>query len=688
MVKERGVKLKNQFRFFIILCLFVFSVVSFVYAQENIKSAAQISSEEEFRRGVLAFYRGGYNEAILQFEKALSYTPYDNRILEWLGKAYYQSGMESSALKQWEYASNAGYGGLLLKNRIKILKERRLSSTIKNEHQRYVDTGSFLGNQDNVLRFSNPMCILPKDDGSIWVTAFGSNELVLLDLNGYVISRVRGPINGFDRPMDIVSTSDGKLIITEYAGDRITFLDSKGNFIKSVGKKGRGLGQLLGPQYLCVDEKKSRIFVTDFGNNRVCVFDILGTPLFDFGKASKNFSGLKAPTGIATYNGFVYVADADLGGIYIFDDSGNYVDILVNEKTFEKLEALKLWKNYLILTDKNKVYAVDILSGKINQMANLGNKPTELICGVCDVNNNLVVTDIKNNEVHVLAKMSELIGGFFVNVDKVYAKDFPTVTVDVKIENHNRNPIVGLKSSNFILTEKSKVVENLQFVGAAYKNDVCDIVVIIDRLKSNSKYEKEIEVVIKEIAQNMKGGTLSIVSSSNNPVLELSGKPEDFFNFSCKILKNPYKDVSSLDLALRLAGNNLIQGQAKKAIVYLASENFSKDAFNKYSYSETASWMNNNGIIFTLINLCLQKINEPLEYLSKTVVGNSYYVYQSEGLASIVKDILSFSNGLYRLTYTSKLPTDFGRAYLPIEVEVYLHNRSGRDETGYFAPLQ
>jgi hypothetical protein len=34
------------------------------------------------------------------------------------------------------------------------------------------------------------------------------------------------------------------------------------------------------------------------------------------------------------------------------------------------------------------------------------------------------------------------------------------------------------------------------------------------------------------------------------------------------------------------------------------------------------------------------------------------------------------------------LPTDFGRAYLPVEAEAYLMNRSGRDRTGYFPPVE
>jgi len=65
-----------------------------------------------------------------------------------------------------------------------------------------------------------------------------------------------------------------------------------------------------------------------------------------------------------------------------------------------------------------------------------------------------------------------------------------------------------------------------------------------------------------------------------------------------------------------------------------------------------------------------------------------YYVYRNQGLSGVVEDIVNIPSGLYRLSYTSALQTEFGQRYLPVEVEAYLMNRSGRDETGYFAPLQ
>ena len=73
-------------------------------AEERIRTGEEGFAAEEFRRGVQAFYKGAYNDAIVQFEKALGYMPNDNLILEWLGKSYYKAGMEGTALSYWQTA--------------------------------------------------------------------------------------------------------------------------------------------------------------------------------------------------------------------------------------------------------------------------------------------------------------------------------------------------------------------------------------------------------------------------------------------------------------------------------------------------------------------------------------------------------------------------------------------------------
>jgi hypothetical protein len=63
-------------------------------------------------------------------------------------------------------------------------------------------------------------------------------------------------------------------------------------------------------------------------------------------------------------------------------------------------------------------------------------------------------------------------------------------------------------------------------------------------------------------------------------------------------------------------------------------------------------------------------------------------LYRPEGVGPVLEGLELTSSGSYILSYRSQLPTDFGKAYLPIEAEVYLMDRSGRDSTGYFPPME
>ena len=65
------------FVFFTTFC-FAQTATAGLYNGGGIRSAEEGFAAEEFRRGVQAYYRGTYSEAIIQFEKALSYMPNDN----------------------------------------------------------------------------------------------------------------------------------------------------------------------------------------------------------------------------------------------------------------------------------------------------------------------------------------------------------------------------------------------------------------------------------------------------------------------------------------------------------------------------------------------------------------------------------------------------------------------------------
>lgn len=681
-----------------IVIAFVFSAFSFfsVFSQTssaglysgNVRTAEEGFAAQEFRRGVQSYYRGTFNDAVMQFEKALGYMPNDSLILEWLGKSYYHSGMEGTAVKSWSKAVQNGYGGLLLKNKIEIVQDRRTGAFRSDFNARYTEAGAFSGSYGEGMVFSGPVSVLPENDGTVWVLAYGSNELVKLNINGTVVSRVTGPMNGFDRPMDLIRLEDGTMLVTESAGNRLCVLDKKGKFIKYIGKKGRAVGNLVGPQYAAQDSRQN-IYVSDYGNRRIAVFDRDGKGLFCFGAARDDFAGLKGPTGIAVAGENVYVADNIFGGIYEFDLAGNFQRVLVPEKTFQHPESIRVWNEYLVVCDSNRVFSVDSGSGSVFENISAGNAPARLTCAVPDVNGNVVVSDVISNEVYVMSKMQELVGGLFVQIEKVNASKFPEVFVDVRVENRYRSAVVGLGENNFYITEQKRLVNKLKYLGSSSYSQFSDITLLIDRSRRSSEFGEQINAAVREIAASMKNrGTLKIVSASKIPALEYSGKPSGALKFDVAALKNPVSDEIPLDLALRLAANDLVNAEHKRAVVIISAGKVSLNAFEKYSLSETAAFLNNNHISVASVLLTQNACDEELDYIVSNTPGKEYYIFRPEGLSGIVGDLVDIPSGLYTFSYTSVLSTNFGEKYLPVEVEAYLLNRSGRDECGYFAPLQ
>ncbi len=657
-------------------------------AQTEPTPADRGMAEEEFRLGVQSYYRCSFNEAVIQFEKALSYLPSENLILDWLGKAYYRSGIESAALQHWTLASRSGYGGLLLQNKIEIVQERRNINLLSQEAPRFSESGTFPGNSGGTLFFSNPVSLLPLNDGSVWVIAYGSNELLKIDVNGSIIERSRGTLTGFDRPMDVILLRSGNLLISEYRGDRLSILSPDAKFIKSFGSSGRGKGQLLGPQYLAQDSN-GNIYASDFGNARISVFNEDGDYLFDFGSKNGSFPGLSAPTGIQILSGIVYVCDAAKGTIYCFDSSGNYLQMLVTEGTLNNPEALKVWNGMLLVADTNEIKTVSPETGAVQTIGSTGNSPSKITCAAADVNGNILASDFTANEISVLSRMNDLVGGLFVQIERVVSDSFPNITVELKVENRQRQPVVGLKEVNFFLTENLRPVSVQKLTGSGDLNTSADITILIDRSVSMKQYAPEVQAAVREIASSMNGsGTLRIVAAGSVPVTEMSGRPSSFSQFSEKQIKTPYSSSSVLDTALRLAANDLISGEKKRAVIFITAGDVSQSSFQRYGLAELTAFYNNNSIPLCTINVSYNEAGGEIQYITRETGGESYYVYRTEGLSSVYTDILSIPRGTYQLTYTSSLPTNFGKDYLRLEAEVYLHNKSGRDETGYFAPLQ
>jgi DNA-binding beta-propeller fold protein YncE len=308
-----------------------------------------------------------------------------------------------------------------------------------------------------------------------------------------------------------------------------------------------------------------------------------------------------------------------------------------------------------------------------------------------DPNGNLLASDFRGNEIYVLARQDDLVAGLAVRVLRVVAEEFPKVTVEVSVETLHREAVVGLKASNFLITEDKRVAAKQELRGAASNNTEADLTIIVDRTRAAAARGADVDYAVREIAAAFArtgAGTLRIVAAGAMPATEFAGPAAQAAAFTAERLQTQAAGSVKTDLAVRLAGNDLVNAQQKRAIIFLTAGGMSADAFDRYGLTDLSSYLNNNHIAFYTVNLTEAPLGDEVLFLTEQTRGAGYYVYRPEGLAPVVEDILGQPAGVYLFSYMSSLPTDFGRALLPVEVECYHLNQSGRGESAYFAPLE
>jgi hypothetical protein len=137
-----------------------------------------------------------------------------------------------------------------------------------------------------------------------------------------------------------------------------------------------------------------------------------------------------------------------------------------------------------------------------------------------------------------------------------------------------------------------------------------------------------------------------------------------------------------------LSATDLLPAEKKRAVIYIGSGSLGETAFEQYSLSELAAYLANNDILFHAVIVGGGSAADSIKYLCNETGGSAIPLYRPAGIGGLIQSIARTPGALYTLSYRSRLPSDFGRAFLPVEAEVYLMERSGRDNAGYFPPLE
>jgi hypothetical protein len=289
-----------------------------------------------------------------------------------------------------------------------------------------------------------------------------------------------------------------------------------------------------------------------------------------------------------------------------------------------------------------------------------------------------------------MTPLDDMAAGLFIQIERVITDQFPLITVDLQVQDRRRRPIVGLDNRNFLITEEGRIAGEQQFLGAAYRSETSDISILLDRSPAALSLQQDMNNAVRDI-RAAGSRIVSLVAAGVQPLHErIEGTEPSLASLAAAARgsASSYTPLWRFDSGLRLAATDLLNGAKKRGVVFISSGSLGELAFEQYGLSELAAYLANNNIIFYGVILGGNPPAEEIRYLCEQTGGQVLSLYRPEGITPVLSRLGSQPSGSYTLSYRTGLPTDFGRAYLPVEAEVYLMERSGRDATGYFPPME
>lgn len=163
----------------------------------------------------------------------------------------------------------------------------------------------------------------------------------------------------------------GRMYVTDTATHSVNIFDDKGQFIKSVGKRGRGRKHFNFPTLLWLD-RNNQLLVTDSLNFRVQRLSASGKFLGHFGKLGDSSGSLSRPKGVATDRlGHVYVVDSLFHALQVFDKKGR---LLINIGQQGQKPGQFWLPTGIYISNNNMVFIADSHNRRIQVFEYIGDR--------------------------------------------------------------------------------------------------------------------------------------------------------------------------------------------------------------------------------------------------------------------------------------------------------------------------
>jgi len=412
-----------------------------------------------------------------------------------------------------------------------------------------------------------------------------------------------------------------------------------------------------------------------------------------FGGHDDQFAGLDRPTGLIFHNDVLYVGDSSRKhpAIYKFDRDGNVLGSISDDRLAD-IESISPFEDgSFLVTTRSLILSLE----PQNQVFNLVYTETEktqtrfTAAGV-DPNGNIIASDFDSERLAWFSRIAGIYSGLHVEISRVVPDRFPEVWVECQVLDNLGNPVVGLDQSNFTVTEGRKALPDakLQAMGYRETNFSSAILVQSDETMASDYNREAVVNAVGGIYDSLGGASkFCLVSSGQTAAVEAaSGSSRQLLQASVQNI--PHPPFWYLDLGIRTAVPQLMKNAGLRELIFVGQGNLPEDAFARYGLEENLNYLRNNRVKFSVIQVADLALDPALARLVSETGGSIRLLYNPKGLADLGGELITRKDGSYLFRFNSLFDSDFGRKYLPVEIEARLFQKSGRDESGYFAPLR
>ena len=170
------------------------------------------------------------------------------------------------------------------------------------------------------LRFASPVAVA-KRDRTFYVVDSALACVIAFNDDGKLLFQIKEKL---ERPAGIAIVGD-RLFVVDSKRQCVCVYDLQGHFVAEFGKRGSGPGEFNFPSHITSD-RSGNLYVTDSMNSRVQLLDTNGVFKAQIGSVGDSTGHFSRPKGVAVDSfGHVYVIDGLFDNIQVFDGAGQFL---------------------------------------------------------------------------------------------------------------------------------------------------------------------------------------------------------------------------------------------------------------------------------------------------------------------------------------------------------------------------